>query len=289
MILFKKATELRNWLDAQAVNENKPGFVPTMGALHNGHISLIETAKKENSIVICSIFVNPTQFNDPADFKKYPVTIEKDIYLLEKAGCDVLFLPSVKEIYPDGMPFEKHYNLGYLETVLEGKYRPGHFQGVCKVVHRLLEIVKPGRLYLGQKDYQQCMVITRLIELINMDKQINVIVCPTLREKDGLAMSSRNVRLNEEERKKAVEIYQSFSFIKTNIGKKTPDELKREATDMLTKNGFKVDYVEIADSATLEPVTKWSQEQNLVCLIAAYNNEVRLIDNMLLNDARPYQ
>jgi pantoate--beta-alanine ligase len=153
------------------------------------------------------------------------------------------------------------------------------------VVHRLLKIVEPDRLYLGQKDYQQCMVITRLIELIGMSKQTNVIICPTLRENDGLAMSSRNMRLNETERKKAVEIYQSLLFIKENIGKKDPDELKREAAAYLTNKGFKVDYVEIADASTLEPVNGWNTGQKMVCLIAAFNNEVRLIDNMLLNQA----
>ena len=283
MILFKKAADLRKWLDAQPVSAGTTGFIPTMGALHNGHISLIETAKKENSFVICSIFVNPAQFNDQADFKKYPVTIEKDIYLLEKAGCDILFLPSVKEIYPDGIFTGEHYELGYLETVLEGKYRPGHFQGVCMVVHRLLEIVKPGRLYLGQKDYQQCLVITRLIELINMTRKMNIIICPTLREKDGLAMSSRNQRLNEEERKKAPAIYKSLSFIKENVGKIPPNKLKKEAGDMLTKNGFKVDYVEIADAATLKPANDWTGEQKLIGLAAAFNNEIRLIDNIQLN------
>ena len=164
-----------------------------------------------------SIFINPTQFNDPTDFKKYPVTLEKDIVMLEAAGCDILFLPSVEEIYPDGTTTTMHYDLGYLETILEGHYRPGHFQGVCMVVHRLLDIVKPDNLYIGQKDYQQCMVIKRLIELIGMKDLIQVNISPTLREPDGLAMSSRNMRLSDEERKNAVNIYQTLHFVKEQI------------------------------------------------------------------------
>src|SRR5690242_13565632 len=201
MILFKKVIDLRKWLDHQRQTENNIGFVPTMGALHSGHLSLIEASKKENSITVSSIFVNPTQFNDPTDFEKYPVTIEKDIDLLEGIGCDAIFLPSVEEIYPNGTKSVKHYELGYLEKILEGKFRPGHFQGVCMVVERLLEIVEPDKLYLGQKDFQQCMVIRKLISLMGKENTISLEISPTLREPDGLAMSSRNVRLNEEERK----------------------------------------------------------------------------------------
>src|SRR5215475_4275882 len=142
MILFKRPSDLIGWLDNQRVLSRKIGFVPTMGALHEGHISLITISKKATDLTVCSIFVNPTQFNDPKDYEKYPITIEKDIQLLEEAGCDVLFLPSVKEIYPGGLEEKEHYDLGYLETILEGKFRPGHFQGVCKVVHRLLNIVR---------------------------------------------------------------------------------------------------------------------------------------------------
>src|SRR5262245_46576859 len=205
MILFKKAGDLSNWLETQRKNNLQIGFVPTMGALHPGHLSLIGSSKEENEITLSSIFVNPTQFNDPKDFEKYPVTPEKDIYLLESIGCDILFVPDILEIYPHGTTAVNHYDLGYLDTVLEGKYRPGHFQVVCQVVHRLLDIVKPDSLYLGQKDYQQCMVIKRLAELTN--SQVKIIICPTLREEDGLAMSSRNLRLSPEYRKKAAKIF----------------------------------------------------------------------------------
>lgn len=292
MVLFKKTTDLRKWLDAQRKKDNLISFVPTMGALHDGHISLVEASKKKDTITIASIFVNPTQFNDPTDFKKYPVTLEKDICLLEQAGCDVLFLPTAKEIYPEARPDDRvgrgftpkmQYDLGFLETVLEGKFRPGHFQGVCMVVHRLLEIVNPDHLYLGQKDYQQCMVITRLIELIGLKTKTEIIICPTLREADGLAMSSRNMRLKEAERKNAVTIYQCLIMIKENDEHETPAELKKKAQLMLEKAGFKVDYVEIADAGNLSPVDERNDSQKKVVLVAAYLNEVRLIDNMLLN------
>lgn len=281
MILLKKIADQRKWLDAQEEMGNKIGFVPTMGALHRGHISLIEASIKENNVTVSSIFVNPAQFNNSLDLAKYPITIEKDIALLEKAGCDILFLPSVDEIYPDG-PSDLNYDLGYLETVLEGKYRPGHFQGVCMVVHRLLDIVRPGNLYLGQKDYQQCMVINRLIEITGKAEQIKINICPTVREPGGLAMSSRNLRLSIEERKKATAIFQSLQVIKKNI---QPGELaawKEEALAILKKAGFEPDYVEIAAAADLSLRSSWDGKEKLVALAAAYLGGVRLIDNMLL-------
>src|SRR5688572_18870015 len=274
MILFKKAIDLRNYLDIQRTQGKKYGFVPTMGALHEGHISLLDSSKKADEITVCSIFVNPTQFNDSADFEKYPITLEKDIAMLETAGCDILFLPPVAEMYPKGTNPVLHYDLGYLETILEGRYRPGHFQGVCMVVHRLLEIIKPDNLYIGQKDYQQCMVIKKLIGLIGLQKLTQVKISPTLREPDGLAMSSRNMRLNGEERKNAVAIYQTLCFVKDHIEKGELAELKKQAEDRLTKKGFKVDYVEIADAATLNLINHWDGKQKLVALAAAFLNQV---------------
>lgn len=283
MILFKKTEGLHKWLEAQRKTGKKIGFIPTMGALHLGHISLIESSKKGNEIAVASIFVNPAQFNDPKDFEKYPITIEKDIDMLEKSGCDVLFLPSVKEVYPDGIKPVMHYAIGYLETVLEGKYRPGHFQGVCMVVHRLLEIVKPDALYLGQKDYQQCMVITKLIDLIKQRHKIKINICPTLRENDGLAMSSRNMRLTGVERKIAATIFQCLSAIKNELNRGNLRNLKNNAIQELEKAGFKVDYVEIANAETLEQMNDWDGKQKMVALIAAFLHDIRLIDNMLLN------
>lgn len=283
MILFKKTGDLHKWLDGQRKKRKKIGFVPTMGALHKGHISLIESSSKSNQVTVCSIFVNPTQFNDPKDYEKYPVTIEKDIELLENAGCDVLFMPSVTEMYPEGLGLPMRYDLGYLETILEGKFRPGHFQGVCVVVHKLLEKVLPDNLYLGQKDYQQCMVITKLVDLIGLKNEITINICPTLREPDGLAMSSRNIRLKEDERKKAVAIFQSLRLIRDNLKKGDLSVLKHEANSLLTKNGFKTDYIEIAGANDLSLVNEWDGKIKLVAVAAAFLNEVRLIDNMLLN------
>lgn len=280
MIIFKKAADIGIFLQQKRQNNPKTGFVPTMGALHQGHISLIESACNENDVVVCSIFVNPTQFNDPKDFQNYPITIENDIDLLEKAGCDALFLPAVEEMYPAGLENKKTYALGYLETVLEGRYRPGHFQGVCQVVHRLLTIVPADRLYLGQKDFQQCMVIRKMIELENLP--IETVICPTLRETDGLAMSSRNMRLDKEAREKAVEISRTLLHIKSSLKAGDLSELKTAAVEQLNRTGFKTDYVEIADADTLELIGRWDGKRKLVALCAAFLGEVRLIDNMLL-------
>ena len=281
MILFKKIDALSAFINEKKEKGLSVGFVPTMGALHNGHISLINTCKQADQVTISSIFVNPTQFNEQKDFEKYPITLEKDIDLLEKNGCDVLFLPSVSEIYPNGTNDLPHYNLGYLETVLEGKYRPGHFQGVCQVVHRLLNAVLPHKLYLGQKDYQQCMVIKKLVELTGLN--IQVVIGPTLREADGLAMSSRNTRLNEQERKQAVKISETLQFIKKEIKPGYTGDLTDRCFNYLTAEGFKPDYVAIANADNLQLLENWDGQQLLVALIATYLNEVRLIDNMLLN------
>lgn len=280
MILFRKAEDIRQYLDKQENLGKQLSFVPTMGALHPGHLSLLSEAKKGGGISVCSIFVNPTQFNDAKDFEKYPVTLDEDIKMLEEAGCDVLFIPSVTEIYPQGVSDPSRYELGAIESVLEGKYRPGHFQGVAMVVHRLLEIVMPHHLYMGQKDYQQCMVVAELIRITGLDKRVQLKVVPTMREKDGLAMSSRNMRLKKEERKLAVGIYETLQFINKNIAKEPFSALKADAAHRLTSKGFRVDYVEIADATTLETVIEWDGKQGLVALIAAYLNEVRLIDNL---------
>jgi len=283
MIIFKRPADLHNFLEENRSGQNKIGFAPTMGALHAGHLSLVTEAKKQNDLVVCSIFINPTQFNDPEDFKKYPVTIEKDILLYEASGCDVVFIPLMADIYPAGTNELKHYDLGFLDTVLEGKFRPGHFQGVCQVMHRLLEIVLPDNLYLGQKDYQQCMVIKRLIELIGLENRIKVNICPTLREKDGLAMSSRNARLLPEERKKAATIFTSLLYIKENLKQGNTKKIKGEAMEMLSQNGFRTDYIDLADANTLELVDDWDGKQKIVALAAAFINNVRLIDNMGIN------
>ncbi|MES2432035.1 MAG: pantoate--beta-alanine ligase [Bacteroidota bacterium] len=282
MIILKKVSDIREFLHKKKNEGIHTAFVPTMGALHPGHISLLEAAKRENAFTICSIFINPTQFNNIQDFTKYPTTIDKDIYLLEKNGCDVLFLPSVEEMYPNGQKSTVPYEIGFLETILEGKFRPGHFQGVCQVVDRLLNIVQPHSLYLGQKDYQQCMVIQKLIELKQFDIQLEI--CPTQRETSGLAMSSRNMRLSDAEKKQATKIYETLQLIKKDIRPGELNSLKEKAIDILLQHGFKIDYIEIADSKTLKTVENWDGTRSLVALAAVYLNDVRLIDNLLITN-----
>jgi pantoate--beta-alanine ligase len=280
MIIFKTAESLSAFIQKNKSTQKKIGFVPTMGALHQGHLSLIEASRRENDITVCSIFINPTQFNNSIDFEKYPVTIETDIDKLEARGCDVLFLPPVHEIYPPGFKLLL-YELGYLETVLEGSYRPGHYQGVCQVVDRLLSIVTPHTLYLGQKDYQQCMVIRKMTECRNIATIIHIE--KTVREKDGLAMSSRNMRLNDTERKQALKIFETLSFMKASLKPGNIKHIKEEAYNFLSSSGFRVDYTEIAAASSLQLIDQWDGNTPLVLLIAAYLNEVRLIDNFVVD------
>ena len=281
MVIFKKSGDIRTFIGQKSVGAKSVGFIPTMGALHAGHISLVGTSKIHDELTISSIFVNPTQFNDKKDFEKYPSTIEKDIDILEKAGCDVLFLPGLTEIYPEGTNTGANYDIGYLENILEGKFRPGHFQGVCQVVDRLLEIIQPDCLYLGQKDYQQCMVLRKMTGSLHPNTKI--IIVPTMREPNGLAMSSRNIRLSEDDRKLAVKISETLSFIKNGTHKGYVEDIKERARQYLAAEGFKVDYVEIANAETLQPVETNDGKVQLVALIAASVNTVRLIDNMLIN------
>ena len=281
MILFKKAKALTEHLKKLRNQNVSVGFVPTMGALHNGHISLITKAKKECDIVVCSIFVNPVQFNNKTDFEKYPVTIENDILLLEENKADILFLPSVKEIYPEGTDNLQHFELDYLENILEGFYRPNHFQGVCNVMHRLLNIVAPDKLFLGQKDYQQVLILKKMMQVFH--PTIKLFIGETLRENDGLAMSSRNMRLNNEGRKNATTIYKALQYIKQNIEKNSLEELTQHAKKMILNNRFdKVDYIQICDAKTLLPVENFDAGEKLIVLVAAYIDDVRLIDNLLL-------
>jgi pantoate--beta-alanine ligase len=251
-----------------------------MGALHQGHISLLKKVKNDDAIIVTSIFVNPTQFNDINDYNKYPSTIEKDIFELVKSEANVLFLPTLKEIYPDGTTQKKTYDLGYLETILEGSSRPGHFQGVCQVVEKLIHFVQPNVLVLGQKDYQQCMIITKLVKIIG--NEISVIVSATIREKDGLAMSSRNMRLNQTDREKASLIFKTILEIKQHIIPGSLQEIKKNAHNALTEAGFIVDYIEIANAQTLEIINQWNGSTDMVILIAAYIHGIRLIDNLLV-------
>ena len=281
MIIFKTANELSNYLLDHKERGEKIGFVPTMGALHKGHISLVRQANTANDLCVCSIFINPTQFNNQNDFNFYPVTIEKDIEQLLENDCSVLFLPTLTEIYPKDYQ-AKHYELGKIEQLLEGQFRPGHFQGVCQVVDRLLEIVKPDNLYLGQKDYQQCMVVNRLLEITGRKKEVNLHIAPTVREENGLAMSSRNMRLNDGQINKAKTIAKILYTIKEKLpASENIETLKMLANKQLEAEGFLVDYIEIVNAQTLESTT--DKKEPLIALVAASINDVRLIDNLLLN------
>ena len=277
MILFKRATDLTAFVTSQKLVNKSIGFVPTMGALHQGHLSLLQQSAKQNDTTICSIFVNPTQFNNEDDFIKYPVTIEKDIQLLAEIGCTALFLPDNEEVYPHGHS-KKIYDLGELEFILEGKFRPGHFQGVCEVVDRLLTIVQPHQIYLGQKDFQQCIVIKKMIR-DEFNNSIKVNTEPTLREEDGLAMSSRNLRLTKEGREKAPAIYGALQYIKQHLGEKEADVVT-QAKKILSDAQFSIDYVEIVNPETLMRTA--SEVEPKVALIAASLESIRLIDNMML-------
>ena len=281
MKIFKDSKSLNVYLDTQTLIAAKIGFVPTLGALHEGHLSLIRQSMQVADITVCSIFINPLQFNNAEDFKKYPKTIKNDIALLEQSGCEVLFMPDEKEIYPDEASRVPHYDLGYAATIFEGKFRPGHFDGVCLVVERLLRIAMPDFLLLGQKDFQQCIIIERLIRLMNQDTQL--IICPTVREESGLAMSSRNLRLSPSERKTAASIHQHLIWIKEKLSIDNFHDLQKKAISDLEKMGFKVEYLELAKRNSLEPIDVFEEGEQAIILIAVFLNGVRLIDNQLIN------
>ena len=281
MILFKRSEDLRQWVLEQKTKGKITGFVPTLGALHEGHMQLINACRSMVDQTICSIFVNPVQFNDPKDFEKYPVSIEQDIQMLHHAGTDVVFLPSVEDIYPQGQTGLETYNLGPLETLLEGRFRPGHFQGVSQVMSRLLKLVQPDHLFMGQKDFQQCLVVQRLIGIMHLPVQFHTV--PTVREDDGLAKSSRNRRLTAEQRKNAVAISQVLNEIRSKLSSGDARELLKQAQEKLDAARFKTEYISIARASDLQPITEWNGKEKAVALIAAFQGDVRLIDNMLLN------
>lgn len=281
MLICQTKQELIKYLNQQKLKTTSIGFVPTMGALHKGHLSLLQESKKKCDLTICSIFVNPTQFNDNKDFERYPNTVKEDVQQLKNADINVLFLPSVADMYPTGTINLEKYDLGIIEAVFEGYYRPGHFQGVCQIVHRLLEIVNPNILFLGQKDYQQCMIIKKLITLIQ--KNIDICIVPTIREDTGLAMSSRNMLLSADAKKQAAVIYRMMIDIKKNIHSYSIHILEEKAKVYLLENGFsKIDYVSIVDANTLEPIDNPKIGQQLVILAATFIQGIRLIDNLLI-------
>lgn len=248
-----------------------------MGALHEGHLSLIAQARQQCDVIVCSIFVNPTQFNDPKDLETYPRPIADDIKKLQQANCDVLFNPTVTEIY-DGNE-QWHLEIGELENLLEGKFRPGHYQGVTQVVYKLFTIIKPDAAFFGQKDYQQFLVINRMVELLNMP--VTVVVCPIQREPDGLAMSSRNIHLTAKDREHALILSQTLNWVKQNFAAGNIGQLKKQAELAINEvEGVELAYFEIADGNTLRHAD--SNSTNIVALVAAKVGKTRLIDNVLL-------
>lgn len=250
-----------------------------MGALHQGHLSLIEQAKTLGNVVVCSIFVNPTQFNDPKDLEIYPRPIHDDIKKLEAVGCDVLFYPEVSEMYAGNEKW--HLNLGPVEGLLEGQFRPGHYQGVTQVVYKLFNIVKPDVALFGQKDYQQFLVISKMVELLNMP--VKLVMCPIIRETDGLAMSSRNIHLTPDDRKHALVLSKTLNKVKQNFDPEKIAELKSQAErDITAEPGTVLAYFEIADGETLLPAGK--NTRNVVALVAATVGKTRLIDNVIVRD-----
>lgn len=280
MIIFTKISQINKFLTGIAQKGSSIGFVPTMGALHQGHLTLIRKANDENDVSVCSIFVNPTQFNNPEDLKKYPRLIEKDMLLLEKSGCDVLFYPNADEMYGKDEGLLDVDFLG-IDKRLEGEHRPGHFNGVATIVKKLFDAVAPHKAYFGQKDYQQVLVVKTMVKQLNVP--IEIIAVPTVREESGLAMSSRNLRLTDEERENAAEIYRVLVWAKENLTKLDAGEIEKVAGERLAKiPGAAVEYFELADGETLAPLVKYKTGQKVVALTAVQVGAVRLIDNMEL-------
>jgi len=261
---------------------SKVALVPTMGALHKGHLSLIKIAQQQAPIVVCSIFVNPTQFTDPKDLEKYPRPLEHDIKMLKDAGCNVVFMPTVKEMYPTfPEPENWHIDLGPAEFLLEGEFRKGHYQGVTQIVKKLFDAVNPAIAFFGQKDFQQVLMIKNMVSHFNMP--IEIVSCPIIREDDGLAMSSRNIHLSAQDRKNALVLNQALQYVNDNFDLDGLSDLVDEAKNMIEKTpGVELDYFTIADENTLLPITD-KDKKNAVALVAAKVGETRLIDNMLLS------
>ncbi|HEY5825763.1 MAG TPA: pantoate--beta-alanine ligase [Cyclobacteriaceae bacterium] len=282
MEIFKEIGPLRAYLRSQKKGQSTVGLVPTMGALHTGHLTLIKESKAENDLTVCSIYVNPTQFNNASDLAKYPRLLETDSQLLKEAGCDVLFAPENSEMYAS--PSELKLDFGQLDKILEGKFRPGHFSGVGLVVSKLFNIVRPDKAYFGQKDFQQFAVISKLNEELLFGISLKAV--SIVREADGLAMSSRNLRLNTEERKRAIIFYQSLLHAKKQLlGRKSwiaiEDEIKKMCEAL---SEVKLEYISLADRKNLNPLNNVTSSNQAVILIAGYVGEVRLIDNILLDE-----
>ena len=280
---IRTAAALRERLQPMRAAGKTVGFVPTMGSLHAGHTSLVELSKTRCDVTVCSIFVNPTQFNDPNDLKKYPRNEAADVTLLEAAGCDIVYLPEVDDVYPDGVKALVDYDLSPLDSMLEGASRPGHFKGVANVVKRLLDVVQPDVLFLGQKDFQQVAVIQRLIEKTGLKTKVET--GRIVREESGLAMSSRNVRLGETHRREAGKIHRALHYIERLFQKASWPSVRAAAVDILESiPDSKLDYLELRDPRTLERLEDWDGVHQAVCLVAITVDGVRLIDNTVLSN-----
>lgn len=282
MRVVKTISELKSLISGYKQENKTVGLVPTMGALHAGHKSLVDRVRKENDIVVVSVFVNPTQFNNKQDLATYPRTEERDCALLEAAGCDVVFMPAVEEVYPE--PDNRQFDLGAVAEVMEGAHRPGHFNGVAQIVSKLFGFVEPDRAYFGEKDFQQIAVIRKMVQLEGFKLQI--VACPIKREDDGLALSSRNVRLTAEQRQLAPNIYrvlkESCNFAKSH----TVAETEKFVVDSLNAlPQMEVEYYSIVDALTMQPVSDWADADSITGCITVYCGEVRLIDNIAYKKA----
>ena len=281
MLTIHTVSELQKCISDLKKQGKKIGFAPTMGALHEGHLSLIAKAKSECDISVCSIFVNPTQFNDPKDLEKYPRTEEKDSKMLLSADNDILFMPSVNEVYPPGLDLKNTLDFGAMAHVMEGAFRPGHFDGMAQVVKRLLDIVQPDGLFMGQKDFQQFSIVQNM--LLQLKSDIQLVMCETMRENDGLAMSSRNVRLSPENRKKAPLIYKTLLKVKENSTEKSPEDLRKWAITQFVSPDFKPEYFDIVDGKTLQSIVSFQETDFVVACVATWLGGVRLIDNIVIS------
>ncbi len=280
MKIYENASDLAKVISDLRAEGKNIGFVPTMGALHEGHLSLVERSKNDNDYTVISIFVNPTQFNNATDLQKYPRTLPADCALLETVGgVDFVFAPTVETMYPENYTYTP-IDLGVMDTVMEGEFRPGHFQGVVQVVKRLFDLVKPTRAYFGQKDFQQVAVIQHMVSYYNLD--IEIISCPIVRNNRGLALSSRNARLSNEQKDQALIIYQTLVQLKNQTATAKPWELVKLGVDTINNHGLVVEYISIVDPKTLISLENdWVS--GAVCCVTAYCGEVRLLDNMVLN------
>ena len=277
MNIYKTAEELRSFVTEERKQGHRIAFVPTMGALHEGHLSLVRRALKENDCCIVSVFVNPTQFNNPRDLETYPRTLDADSHLLASIGTTALFAPAVETIYPE--PDTRVFHVGAVAEVMEGKYRPGHFNGVMQVVSRLFDLVQPDCAYFGEKDFQQIAVLRAMAREIK--SPVEIIACPIVREEDGLARSSRNTLLSEEGRAQAPNIYRILSESRTWSKELSPKEVIERATQLLDAiPTLRVEYFEIVDADTLQPITRWEDSPKPHGCITVYCGEVRLIDNI---------